>query len=212
MTSSASVDALLPLSFLEAVRTVDSPVEEAEAEIELVGELRNKRLGLSETVYMQIKRYSEAVRKNQRAAHEEAAALAKLIGRRRDAEAVFKEAGKILAGEAYRTVGPIQRQILWVLPNLFKKALTTRHVRRLADRYFNGEVTRSGASIFLEVAESVTVDSAPRGSGCAYYEAGLRELLRLFVNSGGIVEHVRCASRGEGACRWRAEWRPLPRR
>jgi predicted hydrocarbon binding protein len=212
MTSSASVDALLPLSFLEAVRTVDSPVEEAEAEIELVGELRNKRLGLSETVYMQIKRYSEAVRKNQRAAHEEAAALAKLIGRRRDAEAVFKEAGKILAGEAYRTVGPIHRQILWVLPNLFKKALTTRHMRRLADRYFNGEVTRSGASIFLEVAESVTVDSAPRGSGCAYYEAGLRELLRLFVNSGGIVEHVRCASRGEGACRWRAEWRPLPRR
>src|SRR5688572_18223362 len=104
MPTSASVDALLPLSFLEAVRTVDSPIEEQEAEIELVGELRNKRLGLSETVYMQIRRYSEAVRKNQRAAHEEAAALAKLIGRRPDAEAVFRQAGKILAGEAYRTL------------------------------------------------------------------------------------------------------------
>jgi predicted hydrocarbon binding protein len=213
MATSASVDALLPLSFLEAVRTVDSPAEEEfEAEIELVGELRNKRLGLSETVYMQIKRYSEAVRKNQRTALDEAAALAKLIGRRRDAEAVFKQAGIILAGEAYRTVGGVQRHMLWILPNLFKKALTTRHVRRLADRYFNGQVTRSGSSIYLEVAESVTVDSAPRGSGCAYYEAGLRELLRLFVNSGGVVEHVRCESRGEGACRWRAEWRPLPRR
>ena len=211
MTTSASVDALLPLSFLEAVRTVDSPIEEFEAEIELVGELRNKRLGLSETVYMQIKRYSEAVRKNQRTAHDEVAALAKLIGRRPDAEAVFRQAGKILAGEAYRTVSAVTRRIIWILPNLFKKSLTTRHVRRLADRYFNGEVTRSGSSIYLEVRDSVTVDSAPRGSGCAYYEAGLRELLRLFVNSGGVVEHVRCESRGEGACRWRADWRPLPR-
>jgi predicted hydrocarbon binding protein len=212
MTSSASVDALLPLSFLEAVRTVDSPIEQLEPEIELVGELRNKRFGLSEIVYVQIKRYSEAVRKNQRAAQEEAVALAKLIGRRPDAEAVFRQAGRILAGEAYRTLSAVQRRLVWILPSLFKKSLTTRYVRRLAARYFNGQVTRAGSSIFLEVNESVTVDSAPRGSGCAYYEAGLRELLRLFVNSGGVVEHVRCESRGEGTCRWRAEWRPLPRR
>lgn len=211
MTSPASVDALLPLSFLEAVRTVDSPVEEHEPEIELVGELRNKRLGLSETVYMQIRRYSEAVKRNQRAAQEEATALAKLIGRRPDAEAVFRQAGRILAGEAYRTLSVFQRQLVRILPNLFKKSLATRYVRRLAQRYFNGGVTRSGSSIYLEIADSVTVDSAPRGWGCAYYESGLSEMLRLLVNSGGVVEHVRCSSRGEGTCRWRAEWRPLPR-
>lgn len=211
MTTSASVDALLPLSFLEAVRTVDSPIEQHEAEIELVGELRNKRLGLSETVYMQIRRYSDAVRRRERTAHNEAVALAKLIGRRPDAEAVFRHAGRILAGEAYRTLSWMQRNVVWVLPNLFKKKVTTKHLRRLAHRYFNGMVTRSGSSIYLEVSESVTVSSAPRGSGCAYYEAGLRELLRLMVNSNGVVDHVRCESRGEGACRWRAEWRPMPR-
>lgn len=211
MTSPASVDALLPLSFLEAVRSVDSPIEEQEPEIELVGELRNKRLGLSETVYMQIRRYSDAMRRKQRPAQEEATALAKLIGRRRDAEAVFREAGRILAGEAYRTLSAVQRQIIWILPNLFKKSLATRHVRRLADRYFNGQVTRSGSSIYLEVSNSVTVEAAPRGWGCAYYEAGLREMLRLLVNSDGVVEHVRCESRGEGTCQWRAEWRPVPR-
>ena len=27
-----------------------------------------------------------------------------------------------------------------------------------------------------------------------------------------IVEHVRCASRGEGICEWRAEWRPVDRK
>jgi predicted hydrocarbon binding protein len=69
-------------------------------------------------------------------------------------------------------------------------------------------VSRVGASVMLEVRESVTIDSAPRSAGCAYYEAGLRELLRLLVNGGGSVEHVSCASRGEGTCSWRADWRP----
>ena len=29
----------------------------------------------------------------------------------------------------------------------------------------------------------------------------------LMVNGVGSVEHVRCATRGEGVCAWRAEWR-----
>ena len=55
-----TVDALLPLSFLEAVRNVDTP--EGDYDAEYVAELRNKRLGLSDTVYAQIKRFTEAVR------------------------------------------------------------------------------------------------------------------------------------------------------
>ena len=50
----ATVDALLPLSLLEAVRDVDTP--EGVLETEFVDELRNKRLGLSDTVYSQIQR------------------------------------------------------------------------------------------------------------------------------------------------------------
>ena len=60
----ATVDPLLPLSLLEAVRNVDTPQGELEAEF--VAELRNKRLGLSDTVHAQIRRYVEAVRKEQR--------------------------------------------------------------------------------------------------------------------------------------------------
>ena len=55
----ATVDALLPLSLLEAVRNVDTPSDQLDAEY--VDELRNKRLGLSDTIYAQIKRHSEAV-------------------------------------------------------------------------------------------------------------------------------------------------------
>jgi predicted hydrocarbon binding protein len=206
-TLEASVDALLPLSFLEAVRDVDSPVEDFEAE--LVGDLRNKRLGLSDTVYMQIKRYSDAVKKSQRAAHTEAVGLARLLGRRPDAEAVFRNAGKFLAREAYQTLSPVTRRFLLTVPMVLARPIALRHTRRLSRRYFNGAVSRVGTSVYLEVPQSVTADSAPRSVGCAYYEAGLKELLRLMVNSVGAVEHVRCATRGEGTCAWRAEWRPI---
>lgn len=203
---SATVDALLPLSFLEAVRHVDSPEEDFEAE--LVSDLRNKRLGLSDTVYMQIKRFTDAVKRRQRTSHDEAVALAKLIGRRPDAEAVFRAAGRYLAREAYQSMSPLTRRLLLVFPSLLTRPIALRHTRRLSARYFNGRVSRIGSSIYLEVGRSVTVDAAPRSIGCSYYEAGLKELLRLMVNSVGGVEHVRCATRGEGSCTWRAEWRP----
>jgi hypothetical protein len=203
---SPTVDALLPLSFLEAVRHVDSPDEDFEAE--LVSDLRNKRLGLSDTVYMQIRRFTDAVKRHQRTSHDEAVALATLIGRRPDAEAVFRAAGRYLAAEAYQSISPLTRRLLLVLPSLVVRPIALRHTRRLAARYFNGRVTRIGSSIYLEVARSVTAGSAQRSIGCTYYEAGLKELLRLMVNSVGGVEHVRCDARGEGSCSWRAEWRP----
>lgn len=203
----ATVDPLLPLTLFEAVRAVDMPSGEQEAEF--VHELRNKRLGLSETVFAQIRRYSDAVKRNQRPSLEEAVQLAKLIGRRPDAEAVFREAGRLLAQQAYRTISPLTRRMLLVLPSLLARPIALRHARRITGRYAAGAVRRVGSAILLEVRESVTLDAAPRLGGCAYYESALRELLQLLVGGVGAVEHVRCASRGEGTCEWRAEWRPL---
>jgi predicted hydrocarbon binding protein len=206
----ATVDPLLPLSLLEAVRNVDTPQGDLEAEF--VAELRNKRLGLSDTVHAQIKRYVEAVRRQQRPAHDEAVALARLIGRRPDAEAVFRSAGRHLAKEAYLTLSGTARRVILVLPSLLARPLALRHARRIATRYFGGTIRRVGNYLMLEVPESVTIDTAARGAGCTYYEAGLRELLRLLIGGAGAVEHVRCATRGEGQCEWRAEWRPVARK
>jgi hypothetical protein len=79
--SGKPLDARLPLALLEAVKAIDTP--EAELDAELVHELRNKRLGLSDTVYQQIRRYSDAVRARQSVAFDEVLALARLIGRAR---------------------------------------------------------------------------------------------------------------------------------
>jgi len=200
----ATVDALLPLSLLEAVRNVDTPEE---LDSEFVDELRNKRLGLSDTVYLQIKRYADAVRRRQRTAHDEAVALARLIGRRPDAEAVFRAAGRYLARESYKTINPFTRRMLRLLPSVIARPLALRRTRAIAVRYANGSVRRVGGYVLLEVPRSVTLNTAPGSIGCAYYEAMLREILGLLVGGIGSVDHVHCAGRLEGTCEWRADWK-----
>ncbi len=199
-----TVDPLLPLSLLHAVRNVDTPDD---LEAELVHELRNKRLGLSETVYTQIRRYTDAAKRNQRPDQEEAVGLARLIGRRTDAEAVFRAAGQYLAREAYLTIPGMTRKLARGLPSFLARPIVLRRVRKIADRYLNADVRRVGGFIRLEVSDSVTLKTAPNSVGCAFYEASLRELLRLLVGTVGGIEHVQCKARGEGTCEWRAEWR-----
>lgn len=203
----ATVDPLLPLSLLEAVRTVDTPTGEYEAEF--VHELRNKRLGLSDTVFAQIKRYSDAVRRGQRPTFDEAVAIATLIGRRPDAEEVFREGGRFLARRAYRGISPVTRRLMLSLPSLLSRPVALRHARKITGRYAEGAIRRVGSTVLLDVPRPVTLDTAPKLVGCTFYESMLRELLLALVGGVGAVDHVRCASRGEGVCQWRAEWRPI---
>jgi predicted hydrocarbon binding protein len=203
----STVDALLPLSLLEAVRDVDTP--EGDYDAEYVAELKSKRLGLSDTVYTQIRRYTEADKKRQRTAQDEAVALAKLIGRRADAEAVFRAAGRHLARDAYQTIPEFSREVIHVMPSFIARPMALRRARRIMERYLNGNLQREGSSLLLQVDRPVTLEAAPGEVGCVYYEAALRELLELLVGAKGAVEHVRCTVRGEGSCAWRADWRKV---
>ncbi|GLC24392.1 hypothetical protein [Roseisolibacter agri] len=200
----APVDALLPLSLLEGVRAVDRPIEDPETEF--VAELRNKRLGLSDTVLAQIRRYAEAVRRGQRTTTDEVVALARLIDRRPDAEVVFREAGRYLAERAYRTIGGTARRGVRALPRFMARPLAARQARRIARRYLGGRVERAGSALVLEVPRPLTLDGTSDGAGCAFYEAGFGELLRLLVGRADAVAHEQCSARGEGRCRWRIEF------
>ncbi len=200
----STVDPLLPLSLLRTVRSVDQP-EELEAEF--VPELLNKRFGLSETVYAQIRRYEDSDKRQQRIAFDEASGIARLIGRRADAEAIFRAAGRLLAREAFERVPGAHRRAIAVLPSMLSRPLALRRMNRIAMRFLNGRVVRLGSFVLLRVSQSVALETVRRGAGCALYESTVRELLLLLDVSVGDVEHVRCATRGEGECEWRAEWR-----
>jgi hypothetical protein len=105
------------------------------------------------------------------------------------------------------TVSPVTRGMLHVFPALMSRPMALRQVRRIARRYLNGNVRRVGTSVLLDIPRSITVGVAAGDVGCAFYEATLRELLRLLVGTTGSVEHTRCEGRGEGSCEWRADWR-----
>lgn len=202
-----TVNARVPLSLLEAVRRIDTP--ESDPETEYVQELRNKRLGLSDTVYQQIRRYSDAVRRGQMIPYAEATGLATLIGRRADAEALFVSAGQILANDVYGAISPVRRNTIRLLPALIGRPLALGHIRQLATRFFGGTLARTGAFLSVSVTDSVTADGAPDSVGCTYYASALREMLRLLIHGGGSVDHVQCLKRGDQQCEWRAEWRNL---
>jgi predicted hydrocarbon binding protein len=203
-----TVNAIVPLSLLEAVRSVDIP-EGEDIDVEYVQEHRNKRLGLSDTVIAQIRRYKDAMKRNQPIAIHEAAGISRLIGRRPDAESIFTRAGTIVANRIYQLISASRRQIIHLLPGFLARPLAFRQVKRAGEKYLGASVRRVGSSIVLGVKESVTHETAPKGIGCLYYESALRELLKLLVNGGGMIDHVHCRERGEDICEWRAEWRAV---
>jgi hypothetical protein len=205
----ATVDALVPLSLLEAVRNLDTPSDQFDTEY--ADELRNKRLGLSDTIYAQIKRHTEAVRRGQRIGQDEAIALARLIGRRPDAEAIFRAAGEYLGRQSYKTISPVTRRLMRLLPSAMARPLAYRHAKKIAGRCLNGNVRRVGTFLLLDVPRSITLGTAPGSVGCTYYESSIRQLLLLLIGSIGAVEHVRCTARGEGTDEWRADWRSFDR-
>lgn len=203
--SGTPLDARLPLALLEAVKAIDTP--EAELDAELVHELRNKRLGLSETVLQQIRRYQDAVKRQHKVAFDEVLALARLIGRRPDADLAFREAGRRWARAAISTIGATRRSAATNLPALIGRPIALRQLRNVARRFMGASLVRQGSTLLLDVSAPVSADAAPRGAGCGLYEAAFREALHILADADGAVEHVMCRSRGDERCQWRAEWR-----
>ena len=132
-SASTTIDPLVPLALLEAVRDADRP--EGIAEAEYVPELLNKRLGTTDTVLAQIRRYAQSVQRGRPVSLEEVSALARLVTRRPDAEHVFQIAGESVARTAYARVPRLSRTMLRILPQFVRRPLARRRVRKVAARY-----------------------------------------------------------------------------
>ena len=72
-----TVHAIIPLCLLEAMRNLDTPIDDGLAE--LAQEMVSKRLGLSSTVALQIERYREAAEKDGSIALDEAVSVFRLV-------------------------------------------------------------------------------------------------------------------------------------
>ena len=192
------VHSILPLAVLEAVRNLDTPVEDGLTEF--AEELLSKRLGLSPTVAMQLAEYEGLVRRDARVDATHVEALLRLVGRRPDADLVFADAGRRAARRAVGRLFGVSR----LLARLAPRSAGFGAARRAASAVLGGDLRREELIPIATVRESLAVSATPDGTACTLYAAGFAELLRLLTGFEGAMVHTSCRAAGAATCEWRA--------
>jgi hypothetical protein len=196
-----SVPALIPLSLLEAIRNLDTPVEDGLEE--LAEEIVVRRLGLSPTVAAQIQRYRQAADKGGSVELEETISVLRLIGRRSDAPLVFADAGRRAARYAARNQARSSRTLARVSPGGMARRWALKSAARLSRRIFGGELRPRPQDVEVRMTAPLSIEALPTGEACVFYGAVYQELLRALTGFEGALIHEHCRSRGEEACVWR---------
>jgi hypothetical protein len=204
VSRAAQVPALIPLSLLEAIRNLDTPVEDGLPEV--ADEVVAKRLGLSRTVAAQIERYRGAMERAEAVSDDEAVGVFRLVARRPDRELVFADAGRRAARHAAQLAGRAGRALRLATPARLSRRLGARTALGLCERVFGlaPVPTPGGGEPAMRAPDTPALAAAPDGGACTYYAAALGELLRGLAGFEGAVDHTRCRGRGDATCEWHA--------
>jgi hypothetical protein len=196
-----TVPALIPLSLLEALRNLDTPVEDGLEE--LADEIAVRRLGLSPTVAAQTQRYRQTAERRGAVDQEEIISVLRLVGRRSDASLVFADAGRRAARYAARGRGRSSRTLARLSPSGMAHRIAMRSAARLARTIFGGELQGSTSSVEITMGNPLSIIALPGGEACLFYGSAYLELLRCLTGFEDALMHEGCRSRGDTACLWR---------
>ena len=202
MSPSQTVHALVPQSLLEAIRNLDTPLDDGLSDF--AEETVTKRLGLSTTVAQQIERYRESAERNEALPADEVISVFRLVGRRPDATLVYSDAGRRAARYAARAAGIGTRVLLGVSPGPLKRHFGVRSAARAAKKLLGLELNLRAGMPTVRLAESLATRAGYPGAGCYFYSAVIAELLRVASGFEGAMVHERCRARGDDHCFWRA--------
>jgi len=193
--SSLRIASVVALTLLEVIKSQDLPTEVLESEDPSV--TMPRRLGLSDVVEMQIRRYREEVRRKERISDDEFRDLVRLVIRRPDSEEVFFQAGSLLAGDD-RTSG-------WRrgLPRSLGFGLARRQVRRGLVKLFGRRIGGFGTGPFvLEARTHLFIESDPGGDACHFMTGLSQSVLHRYCGRRTRVAHSLCEARKDALCRW----------
>jgi len=197
----AEVAAFLPLALLESVRSHDRPEEVLEDE-NLTASLP-RRLGLSDVIHTQIRRYTEANRKGRPIPARELVDLIRLVIRRPDAEEILDEAGRGMIALYLDGLGERRARIARVLPRAVARASFIRRVRILARRIAAGAQSQvEKTPPRARFSSSITAEVDPGGVACSIYTSAFQALAGRYLRNEPRVEHTRCEARGDEVCEW----------
>ncbi|MGH7475141.1 MAG: hypothetical protein ACRELD_02535 [Longimicrobiales bacterium] len=199
-----AVSPLLPLALLEALRRRDLPAEILEDEN--FSESLPRRLGLSDVVFIQIRRYEDALRRGHDVSVSEAMNLMRLILRRPDAAAVLREAGGEIARRYFRRFKrPAATRVAGRgLPRPLLFIAIRRTSRRLLNRLLGrGRLELVGRPLVARISHPFTADAGGAGTACLLFSGALEELILLYTGAASAVQHPHCEARGDDVCEWR---------
>jgi hypothetical protein len=199
--SKPPVPALIPLSLLEAIRNLDTPVEDGLDE--LAEEIVVRRLGLSPTVAAQIERYRQAAIRKGAVELDETVSVLRLVGRRADANLVFADAGRRAARYAARIRGRSSRTLARLSPRRVARRLALRSAAQLGRSIFGAELKARSQEVEFRMDAPLSIVALPTGEACVFYGSVYQELLRGLTGFEGALIHERCKSRGDQMCSWR---------
>ncbi len=190
------VSAAVALALLEVMRSQDLPDEilhEEDVSITIP-----RRLGLSDVIDNQIRRYREEARKGARITDQDLRDLVGLVIRRPDADEVFMKAGARLA-----ETEPSKRAA--ILPGSVSYALARRRVRKRIKALFGRRLGRFEPGPFLlGSSDPLLVWSDPGGDACSLVSGLCQAVLSAYLGRRLPVLHEGCMTRGAQRCTWRA--------
>ena len=190
----------IALVLLESLRDVDTPSEVLEDEAFHISLPR--RLGLSDVIDGQMRRYAEMSRRRRQLEASEFVDLLRLIARRPDARLVFEAAGDRLGSEyAARTpkAASLARRLA---PAGIRRRALLRHLRRVAASLSPGSTIRlDRTDPSVSVARCLPASADTSGSACCIITAAFAACAEG-LGEATPVRHPTCESRGDESCRW----------
>lgn len=204
----ARVTPLVPLALLEALKSTDTPDELLEDED--VQQSLPRRLGLSDAVDAQIRRYRELRDRRGWLGVRELTDLFGLVARRPDAGALFEAAGERLATRNLEA-GRVRSGLAGApLPRAVRERLALRITRRVADQVNAGAAEiRSERSPVTVFAEHTLPAASGFADACRLVAGALRAALSAHSLAPADhrlrIAHPLCELRGDRCCLWRPE-------
>lgn len=199
-----SITPVFPLLLLETMRDMDRPEEVLEAED--VSTSLPRRLGLSDVVFVQIRRFQEEVKHRRMQRADQMEDLLRLVVRRPDAERIFEEAGRRMARHAWGLRSKAMRRMVRFLPRPLAAQAAARAARRMFRRLTGkGLVAVNRWPPELRIHDSLSARVDPGGAACAFYAGAFGELLQFYTGRSYRVKHLECQTRGAASCQWTLE-------
>ncbi len=193
---------MLPLALLEALRDHDLPSEVLEDEN--FRESLPRRLGLSDVVFLQIRRFEEEVRRGRSVPLSEATDLMRLVLRRPDAAMVLREAGSTIATRHFtRHRRPAATTVRGHgLPGPAVFIAIRRAARRLLRRLLGADHVQEVGRPLTARIRNPFAEPGDDDTACILFSSILEQLVRLYTQGHRSVIHGRCETRGDDACEW----------